>query len=245
MAAARDDLLDRVAGRGPTGGTPAGVFPLVPVRPVRDLARIARCMNAPAVAASWQPSGPQDTTEQHVRARLAGDGRGVPCVGVPDATPVSHGEIHRADLDPPARRCPVRPHDTGRHLLIGAAAHRGRGLGGALLGAVAGPALDRRPACARVVAEPGLRDVPSVAAFPAAGFRFSAGTGAARRAGRPGGPGPVAPRGAVTVRVTSLSRRARRPAEPPPPQEPFVVITSPAPAVIARLSVLGRRVVAL
>ncbi len=51
---------------------------------------------------------------------------------------------------------------------------RGRGLGSALLRAVADLVLDRRPACARVVAEPDLRNTPSVAAFLTQAFRFSA-----------------------------------------------------------------------
>ncbi|MEV5439017.1 GNAT family N-acetyltransferase [Streptomyces sp. NPDC052682] len=168
-----DDLLDGVADWGPVD-TPAGVFHLVPVRPERDLALIARWMNDPAVAAFWELSGPPSVTEEHVRAQLAGDGRSVPCIGVLNGTPMSYWEIYRADLDPLARHCPVRPHDTGIHLLIGAVADRGRGLGGTLLRSVADLVLDTRPACTRVLAEPDLRNTASVAAFLSAGFRFSA-----------------------------------------------------------------------
>ncbi|MFC9290717.1 GNAT family N-acetyltransferase, partial [Streptomyces sp. NPDC057052] len=46
-----------------------------------------------------------------------------------------------------------------------------------LLRAVADLVLDSRPGCARVVAEPDIRNTPSVAAFLAAGFRFSAEVG--------------------------------------------------------------------
>ncbi|MEV5431875.1 GNAT family N-acetyltransferase [Streptomyces sp. NPDC052701] len=167
------DLLDRVAGWGPAD-TPAGVFRLVPVRLERDLPLVGRWMNDPAVAAFWELSGPQDVTEDHLRAQLAGDGRSVPCIGVLDGAPMSYWEIYRADLDPLARHYPARPHDTGVHLLLGAAGDRGRGLGGTLLGSVADLVLRRRPACARVVAEPDLRNTPCVAAFLKAGFRFSA-----------------------------------------------------------------------
>ncbi|GAB2879840.1 GNAT family N-acetyltransferase [Streptomyces deserti] len=168
-----DDLLDGVADWGPTD-TPAGVFHLVPVRLERDLPLVSRWMNDPAVSAFWELSGPQRVTEDHVRAQLAGDGRSVPCIGVLDGTPMSYWEIYRADLDPLARHYPARPHDTGIHLLIGAVADRGRGLGSTLLRSVADLALDRRPACARVVAEPDLRNIPSMAAFLRAGFRCSA-----------------------------------------------------------------------
>ncbi|MFF7544375.1 GNAT family N-acetyltransferase [Streptomyces canus] len=168
-----DDLLDGVADWGPIL-TPAGVFQLVPVCVERDLDLICRWMNDPAVTAFWELAGPQNVTEDHLRPQLAGDGRSFPCLGVLDGSPMSYWEIYRADLDPLARHYPVRPHDTGIHLLIGTVTDRGRGLGSTLLRAVADLVLDRRPACARVIAEPDLRNIPSVTAFLSAGFRFSA-----------------------------------------------------------------------
>jgi RimJ/RimL family protein N-acetyltransferase len=168
-----DDLLDRVADWGPTV-TPVGLFHLVPIRVERDLPLISRWMNDPAVAAFWGLKGPQSRTEDHVRAQLDGDGRSAPCVGVLEGTPMSYWEIYRADLDPLARHYPARPHDTGIHLLIGDVTNRGQGIGSTLLRAVADLVLDKRPTCARVVAEPDLHNIPSVAAFLSAGFRFSA-----------------------------------------------------------------------
>ena len=170
---AEEDLLDRVADWGPTD-TPVGVFQLVPVRVERDLPLISRWMNDPAAAAFWGLSGPRNVTEDHVLTQLAGDGRSVPCIGVLDGTPMSYWEIYRADLDPLARHYPARPHDTGLHLLVGAVADRGRGLGGLLLRAVADLVLAQRPPCARVIAEPDIRNTPSIAAFLTADFRFSA-----------------------------------------------------------------------
>ncbi|MFD7437700.1 GNAT family N-acetyltransferase [Streptomyces sp. NPDC059861] len=167
------DLLDQVGDWGPTD-TPAGAFQLVPVRVERDLPLLGRWMNDPAVAAFWELDGTQDLTEKHLNAQLAGDGRSVPCLGVLDGTPISYWEIYRADLDSLARHYPARPHDTGIHILIGDIARRGRGLGGILLRSVADLVLDKRPACARVVAEPDIRNTPSVAAFLSAGFRFAA-----------------------------------------------------------------------
>ncbi|MGW7299614.1 GNAT family N-acetyltransferase [Streptomyces sp. NPDC054829] len=168
-----DDLLDRVVDWGPIT-TSAGVLQLVPVGLERDLPLISHWMNDPAVAAFWGLAGPPGVVEQHVRSQFEGDGRSVPCVGVLDGTPMSYWEIYRADLDSLARHYPARPHDTGIHLLIGDVVNRGRGLGSTLLRAVADRALDRRPACARVIAEPDLRNTPSVAAFLSAGFRFCA-----------------------------------------------------------------------
>ncbi|MHC3474361.1 GNAT family N-acetyltransferase [Streptomyces sp. 7R007] len=170
---APDDLLDGIADWGPTA-TPVGVFQLVPVHIERDLPLISRWMNDPAVSEFWELAGAQSVTENHVRSQLTGDGRSIPCLGVLEGTPMSYWEIYRADLDPLARFYPARPHDTGIHLLIGSVTDRGRGLGSALLRAVADLALDKRPACARVLAEPDLRNTPSIAAFLSAGFRFSA-----------------------------------------------------------------------
>ncbi|KUL45584.1 GNAT family N-acetyltransferase [Streptomyces regalis] len=168
-----DDLLDGVADWGPIS-TPAGVLHLVPVRIERDLPIVGQWMNDPAIAAFWGLAGPQNAIEEHLRSQHSGDGRSVPCLGMLDGTPMSYWEIYRADLDPLARYYAARPHDTGVHLLIGAVGDRGRGLGATLLRAVADLVLDKRPACARIVAEPDIRNTPSVAAFLGAGFRFSA-----------------------------------------------------------------------
>ncbi|MGW2385228.1 GNAT family N-acetyltransferase [Streptomyces lincolnensis] len=168
-----DDMIGGVAAWGPIA-TPVGMFRLVPVGIERDLRLVNRWMNDPAVAEFWELAGPQNITEEHLRAQLAGDGSSVPCLGVLDGTPMSYWEIYRADLDPLARDYAARPDDIGIHILIGGAADRGRGLGSALLRAVADLVLVKRSSCARVVAEPDLRNIPSIAAFLSAGFRFSA-----------------------------------------------------------------------
>lgn len=173
LCVAADDPLDHIVDEGPVA-TPAGAFHLVPVQIERDLPRIHRWMNDPAVAAFWELAGPEAVTEEHLCRQLAGDGRSVPCLGVLAGTPMSYWEIYRADIDPLARHYPAQAHDTGIHLLIGPVADRGRGLGGVLIRAVAGLLLDKRPACTRVVAEPDIRNTPSVAAFLSAGFRFFA-----------------------------------------------------------------------
>jgi RimJ/RimL family protein N-acetyltransferase len=167
------DLLDSVAEWGPAT-TPHGNFQLVPVVISRDLPLIARWMNDPAVAEFWQLSGTLEIAEKHLREQIDGDGRSIPCLGVLGGTPMSYWEIYRADLDPVSRYYPVRPNDTGVHVLIGRVADRGRGLGSTLLRTVADLVLDHRPGCVRVIAEPDLRNIPSVAAFLAAGFRFAA-----------------------------------------------------------------------
>ncbi|MEU6484108.1 GNAT family N-acetyltransferase [Streptomyces sp. NPDC046887] len=167
------ELVGGIEGWGPVATT-VGRFRLVPVRLDRDLAMITEWMNEPAVAAFWELAGPESVTADHLLPQLDGDGRSVPCLGVLDGVPMSYFEIYRADLDPLASAYPAREHDTGVHLLMGGATHRGRGVGTALLRAVTDLVLDHRPACTRVVAEPDLRNTPSVSAFLSAGYRYSA-----------------------------------------------------------------------
>lgn len=172
-AGATAGLLGRLASWGPVM-TPVGSFELVPVRIDQDLPLVHRWMNDPAVAEFWELAGSRKRTEEHLRAQFHGDGRCAPCLGVLDGIPMSYWEIYRADLDPLASHYRARPQDTGIHLLVGESPDRGRGTGSTLLRAVADLILGRRPACARVVAEPDLRNTPSIAAFLSAGFRFAA-----------------------------------------------------------------------
>ncbi|MFD8142077.1 GNAT family N-acetyltransferase [Streptomyces sp. NPDC059708] len=169
---AEAELLDSPAGWS-AQPTPAGAFRLEPVRPARDLPLLTRWMNDPAVAAYWELAGASAVTAAHLRAQLDGDGRSIPCLGVLDGIPMSYWEIYRADLDPVSRHYPARPHDTGIHLLIGDGTNRGRGLGTTLLRAVTELVFDNRPRCTRVIAEPDIRNTPSVSAFLAAGFRYA------------------------------------------------------------------------
>ncbi|MER5869489.1 GNAT family N-acetyltransferase [Streptomyces sp. NPDC002044] len=170
---AEADLLDSPAAWG-SAATPAGAFRLEPVRPVRDLELLTHWMNDPQVNAYWELAGPADVTAAHLRPQLDGHSSSIPCLGLLDGTPMSYWEIYRADLDALARHYPARPHDTGIHLLIGDGTNRGRGLGTTLLRAVADLVLDNRPRCTRVIAEPDIRNTPSVTAFLNSGFRCSA-----------------------------------------------------------------------
>uniref|UniRef100_A0AAU2JX00 Lysine N-acyltransferase MbtK n=1 Tax=Streptomyces sp. NBC_00049 TaxID=2903617 RepID=A0AAU2JX00_9ACTN len=172
-ALAEADLLDSPATWG-SARTPVGAFRLEPVRPGRDLELLTRWMNDPEVAAYWELSGPAAVTAAHLRAQLDGNGRSIPCLGLLDGTPMSYWEIYRADLDPISSYYPARLHDTGIHLLIGDGTNRGRGLGTTLLRAVADLVLDNRPRCTRVIAEPDIRNTPSVSAFLNSGFRCCA-----------------------------------------------------------------------
>ncbi len=164
------DLLDGVPRWG-VMDTSVGQFRLQPVRLPRDLALVAGWMNDPDISAFWELAGPRELTEHHIRVQLDGDGRSVPCLGLLDGVPMSYWEVYRADLDPIALHYPSRPHDTGLHLLLGPADSRGRGIGSVLLRAVAERVLRERHDARRVVAEPDIRNIPSMHAFLKAGFR--------------------------------------------------------------------------
>jgi RimJ/RimL family protein N-acetyltransferase len=168
-----DDLLDSPGTWEPVA-SPPGVFRFVSVDMERDLGLISHWMNDPAVAAFWGLQGAESVVAAHLRTHIDGDGRSVPCLGLLDGVPMSYWELYRADLDPLARHYPARPQDTGLHLLIGGVGDRGRGLGTVLLRAVSDLVLENRPRCTRVIAEPDMRNTPSVSAFLSAGFRLSA-----------------------------------------------------------------------
>ncbi|MFE9562767.1 GNAT family N-acetyltransferase [Streptomyces sp. NPDC006487] len=170
---AEADLLDSPAAWGGVT-TRSGFFRLEPVRLARDLDLLTGWMNDPQVDAYWELAGPAAVTAAHVWAQRDGDSRSIPCLGLLDGTPMSYWEIYRADLDPLSAHYPARPHDTGIHLLIGDGTNRGRGLGTTLLRAVADLVLDNRPRCMRVIAEPDIRNTPSVSAFLNSGFRCPA-----------------------------------------------------------------------
>ncbi len=84
--------------------------------------------------------------------------------------PIGYFEVYWAARDPLAGFYDADEHDQGVHLLLGPADLQGRGLGAALLDAVAGWQLGRQPATRRVVAEPDARNTRAHRAFARAGF---------------------------------------------------------------------------
>ncbi|BAJ31156.1 GNAT family N-acetyltransferase [Kitasatospora setae] len=153
--------------------TPAGPLVLRTVDPATDLDLLAGWMNDPDTDRWWALAGPPATTAAHLAAQLDGDGRSRPVLALLDAVPTGYFELYRADLDPLAAHYPARPHDLGVHLLLAPAA-RGRGLAAPLLAATAARLLEREPRCTRVLAEPDVRNAPSVRAFARAGFTRAA-----------------------------------------------------------------------
>lgn len=125
-------------------------------------------MNDPEVAEFWQLDGPPArTTDYLAHLRTLDHTRAY--IGILDDEPMSYWELYWADLDPLAKHYDAQSFDGGIHLLLGPAETRGRGLGATLLGNVAQLLLELQQA-GRVVAEPDVRNVRSIAAFERAGF---------------------------------------------------------------------------
>lgn len=141
-----------------------------PASVARDLEQVWRWMQAPHVAAFWNQAWPVERWRAELERQAAGD-HSLPCLLQLEGEPVAYLEVYRVVRDRLAGHYAVRPYDLGVHVAIGEPGRTGRGLGRALLRAVAEGLLAADPRCTRVVAEPDSRNAPSLRAFNAAGFR--------------------------------------------------------------------------
>ncbi|MQA17441.1 MAG: GNAT family N-acetyltransferase [Pseudonocardiaceae bacterium] len=146
-----------------------GAFTLRPVAADADLGLLHDWMNDPAVARFWELDGPVHRLASHLDQQSA-CGHSRPYLGLLDGVPMSYWELYWAARDRLAGYYPARPTDAGLHLLLGPARFRGVGLGRHLIRAVSDWQL-ANPDAGRVVAEPDVRNVPSLRAFERAGFR--------------------------------------------------------------------------
>lgn len=135
-----------------------------------DLALVHGWMDAPHVADRWGQAWPLDRWRDELAHQLAG-AHSRPCLVRRDGDPVAYVELYRVVRDRLAAHYAVRSADLGVHIAIGDPARTGRGLGSALLAALADGLLAADAACTRVVAEPDETNTASVAAFRRAGFR--------------------------------------------------------------------------
>ncbi|MGA8117261.1 MAG: GNAT family N-acetyltransferase [Actinocatenispora sp.] len=149
--------------------TERGVFALRPVDVAADLPLVHDWMHQPHVVPYWQQDWPAERLRGYLLDQFAGDASR-PCLGLLAGEPVSYWEVYRPVRDPLGDAYPARPTDLGVHLLIGRRDLTGSGLGTVLLRAVRDGLWQADPACDRIVAEPDVRNVPSVRAFGKAGF---------------------------------------------------------------------------
>ncbi|MEU6696660.1 GNAT family N-acetyltransferase [Pseudonocardia sp. NPDC046786] len=151
-----------------------GEFTLRPALPRPDDVRlVAGWMRTPSVSRFFGQPWPDERWARE----LAGHGPGSGTVallagrtGDPGAGPVGYLELYRPARHPLARSFPAAPGDVGVHLAVAPGEH-GRGVGAALLAAVAGALLAAAGPGARVLAEPDARNAAAQRAFRRAGFR--------------------------------------------------------------------------
>lgn len=153
-----------------SAATDRGVLTLRPADPDGDLDLVHGWMHRAHVVPFWRQDWSVDRIHAYLADQYAGD-VSRPYVGLLAGVPVSYWEIYRAAAEPVGATYPAESGDLGVHVLIADAATTGRGLGRLLLRAVRDALLDNGSGCDRVVAEPDVRNVASVRAFTAAGFR--------------------------------------------------------------------------
>jgi RimJ/RimL family protein N-acetyltransferase len=149
--------------------TPRGALTVRPVDPVADLRLVHRWMNAPHVVEFWQQGWPAGRIAAYLTRQLIGR-HSRPCLGLLAGVPVSYWEFYRPVAEPVGTACDATPTDLGVHVLIGDVRRTGHGLGTLLLRAVREGLFAADPLCGRIVAEPDIRNLPSVRAFQRAGF---------------------------------------------------------------------------
>lgn len=134
-----------------------------------DLELIRRWNAEPHVTKFWHQDWPLKQWRAELKRQLDGQ-HSLPCLIARDGVDVAYLEIYRVTRDVLADRCEHEPHDLGVHIAIGDPTATGRGLGRAVLHAVAEGLLAVDPQCTQVLAEPDADNLPSLRAFAAAGF---------------------------------------------------------------------------
>jgi RimJ/RimL family protein N-acetyltransferase len=134
-----------------------------------DAATVARWMAQPHVVPWWQQDWPVERWVQELQEQAAGE-HSIPCVVAFEDEDLAYVELYRVRHDRLAEYYASQEHDWGLHIAIGDVGQVGQGLGRRLLGALGDAVLRADPRCDRVVAEPDVRNTPSVRAFAAAGF---------------------------------------------------------------------------
>ncbi|MBA0127162.1 acetyltransferase [Haloechinothrix sp. YIM 98757] len=134
-----------------------------------DVELVHRWMIQPHVEKYWQQAWTPRQWRDEFDRQLAG-AHSLPCLVAHDGVDIAYIEVYRVARDGLADYVPHEPHDLGVHIAIGDRDRTGRGLGRALLAALADGLLAAEPECDRVVAEPDRENTASVIAFRVAGF---------------------------------------------------------------------------
>ncbi|BBG04331.1 MULTISPECIES: GNAT family N-acetyltransferase [Pseudonocardia] len=149
-------------------------FTLRPALPhTDDVALVAGWMRTPSVSRFFGQPWPDGRWARELAGHTPGSGTAALLAertGDPDSEPVGYVELYRPARHPLARSFPTTSDDVGVHVSVAPAEH-GRGVGSALLGAVADAVLAAAGPGTRVLAEPDARNTAAQRAFRNAGFR--------------------------------------------------------------------------
>jgi RimJ/RimL family protein N-acetyltransferase len=153
------------------------VAPPWAVRPLTaeagDPELVSRWMNEPHVALFWEQAWPPGRWAGNIAEQLAGD-YSRPYLVSHHGAPLAYVEIYRTPRDVVGLQYDADPYDLGVHLAIGEKERTGRGLGRAMVRAVADGLALADPRVRRVLADPDERHEMARRMFQAAGFRLLA-----------------------------------------------------------------------
>ena len=141
-----------------------------PVRPTGpELARVVGWMRRAHVVATWGQDWDVPTWSAEIARQLAGE-HSRPWTIWRGRRAIAYVEVYRVARDVIAEAVPTAAHDLGVHLAIGEPELTGRGVGRALLDALAEGLFAADPGCPRVVGDPAVGHEAARRAFLAAGF---------------------------------------------------------------------------
>ena len=134
-----------------------------------DASLVAQWMAQPHIVPWWESDWPVERWAGVLEEQAAGE-HSIPCLVALEGRSFAYVELYRVRHDRLAEYYAWREHDWGLPIAIGDVTQVGQGIGRRLLRALADAVLRADPRCDRVVAEPDLRNTPSLRAFAAAGF---------------------------------------------------------------------------
>ncbi|WP_307872706.1 GNAT family N-acetyltransferase [Paractinoplanes ovalisporus] len=132
---------------------------------------VSRWMNEPHVDLFWEQAWPPEQWSAAISGQLAGD-YSRPCLISYEKRPFAYVEIYRTPRDVVGLQYDADPYDLGIHLAIGDRERTGRGLGRAMVRAVAEGLRAADPLCRRLLADPDERHMMARRMFLGAGFQL-------------------------------------------------------------------------
>ncbi|MCY1141190.1 GNAT family N-acetyltransferase [Actinoplanes sp. Pm04-4] len=136
-----------------------------------DAGLVSRWMGEPHVERFWEQAWPPARWAEALAEQLSGD-YSRPLLISYEGRPFAYVEVYRTPLDVVGLHYDTDPHDLGVHLAIGDRERTGRGLGRAMVSAIADGLHAADPRCRRLLADPDERHEMARRMFVGAGFRL-------------------------------------------------------------------------